>query len=236
VIACTDYRTRVLAEPGIDSEELREHRESCAICAAYTQRLQRFEGRLAAALRIDVGAESTLDNVVPLIRPRAPARLPRRWLAVAASFIGGIGIATFLWLGSAQPTLAAAVVAHMAHEPAAWKASDARVAEPALDAVLKETGVRLLPGMGRVSYASSCPFRSHTVPHLVVQTASGPVTVMVLVHEQVASAQHFNEQGYQGMLVPVAGHGSIAVIMRGSDSADVQHIADSVGREIQWTR
>jgi hypothetical protein len=235
VITCTDYRTRTLAEPGVDSDELREHRQSCAICAAYTQRLQSFEGRLAAALRIDVGAQAAPDNVVPLIRPRAQSRLPRRWLAVAASIIGGVGLATFLWLGSAQPTLAAAVVAHMAHEPAAWKPTDAQVAQPALDAVLKETGVRLLPGMGRVSYAQSCDFRSHTVPHLVVQTPSGPVTVMVLVHEQVAHAQHFNEQGYQGMLVPVGGHGSIAVIMRGSDSADVQRIADSVEREIQWT-
>ena len=46
MITCTDYRTRILAEPGADSDDLREHRESCAICAAYTQRLQRFEGRL----------------------------------------------------------------------------------------------------------------------------------------------------------------------------------------------
>jgi hypothetical protein len=235
VITCTDYRTRVLAEPGADSDDLREHLESCAICAAYTQRLQRFEGRLAAALRIDVGADSAPNNVVPLIQPRAPSRLPRRWLAIAASFIGGIGIATFLWLGSAQPTLAAAVVAHMAHEQAAWNPTDAQVAQPALDAVLKAAGVRLRPGMGRVSYAQSCLFRWHNVPHLVVQTPSGPVTVMVLAYEHVATAQHFNEQGYQGMLVPVAGHGSIAVIMRGSDSADVQHIAESVEREIQWT-
>ncbi|MEO8103553.1 MAG: DUF3379 family protein [Betaproteobacteria bacterium] len=234
MITCTHYRTCILAEPGADSDDLREHRESCAICAAYTQRLQRFEGRLAAALRIDVGVDSTSNNVVPLIQPRAPSRLPRRWLAIAASFIGGIGIATFLWLGSAQPTLAAAVVAHMAHEPSAWKPSDAQVSQPALDAVLKDAGVRLVPGMGRVTYAHTCPFRSHTVPHLVVQTPSGPVTVMVLAHEQVASAQHFNEQGYQGMLVPVAGHGSIAVIMRGSDSADVQRIAEGVEREIQW--
>lgn len=236
MITCADYRTRVLAEPGVDSEELREHRESCAVCAAYTQRLQQFEGRLAAALRIDVGAASTRDNVVPLVRPSASSRWSRRGLAIAASLIGGIGIATFLWLGTAQPTLAAAVVAHMAHEPGAWKPSDAQVTQPELDAVLKDAGVRLLPGMGRVSYAQSCAFRSRTVPHLVVQTPSGPVTVMVLAHEHVAAAQHFNEQGYQGMLVPVAGHGSIAVIMRGSDSADVEHIAASVEHEIQWTR
>ena len=38
-------------------------------------------------------------------------------------------------------------------------------------------------GAGLVSYANSCVFRGHHVPHLVVQTEAGPVTVMVLVHE-----------------------------------------------------
>lgn len=231
---CAEYRRQILAEPTGQSEELRAHRESCEICAAYTQRLQRFESRLQAALRIDVADATVPANVVPLV-PRSPSRLSGRWLAIAASFIGGIGIATFLWLGGAQTTLAADVVGHMAHETSAWTPTDAQVAQPALDAVLQDAGVHLMPGLGRVSYAQSCLFRLHYVPHLVVQSAAGPVTVMVLAHEHVATEQHFDEQGYQGMLVPVPGHGSLAVILRGHGGADVQRITDSVRREIQWT-
>ena len=38
------------------------------------------------------------------------------------------------------------------------------------------------------------------VPHLVVQTEMGPVTVMVLVHESVAKPVPFEEQGYRGVI------------------------------------
>ena len=69
----------------------------------------------------------------------------------------------------------------------------------------EEPKLRLKPDAGVVSYASSCTFRGYKVPHLVVQTASGPVTVMVLVHEAVRHATQFDEQGYRGTIVPVPG-------------------------------
>jgi hypothetical protein len=76
------------------------------------------------------------------------------------------------------------------------------------------------------------------VPHLVVQTPSGPVTVMVLVHQAVRTSMRFDEQGYRGTIVPVPGHGSIAVLMRdsGSASGDISRIAAQVDDAIVWTR
>ena len=78
--------------------------------------------------------------------------------------------------------------------------------------MLRDSRLRLSNGAGMVSYASSCAFRGHRVPHLVIQTESGPVTVMVLVHEGVRKPVRFDEQGYRGVIVPVAGHGSLAVL------------------------
>jgi hypothetical protein len=74
------------------------------------------------------------------------------------------------------------------------------------------------------------------VPHLVIQTASGPVTVMVLLHEHVARSKRFDEQGYRGVIVPVAGHGSLAVLTRGAsvDSAAVERIARRVQEAIVY--
>jgi hypothetical protein len=75
------------------------------------------------------------------------------------------------------------------------------------------------------------------VPHLVVQTAKGPVTVMVLVHESARQVTPFDSEGYRGTIVPVPGHGSIAVLMRDSGiSADeIQRIAARVDESIVWT-
>jgi hypothetical protein len=146
-------------------------------------------------------------------------------------------VAAGVWLTLPQRSLAAAVVAHMAGEPDAWQLTDVPVPDADLNEVLKDSRLRLKPAAGVVSYASSCSFRGHKVPHLVVQTQSGPVTVMVLVHEAVRNPKQFDEQGYRGTIVPVPGHGSIAVLMRdaGSRSGDVERIAARVSDSIVWT-
>jgi hypothetical protein len=226
------YRLAIMADPHNADAALRAHREACAECRAFTERLLKFESRLERALRVDIPPTAT---VLPFAREHAPAAA-RRWMALAASVLLGAAIVGGVWLSLPQPGLAAAVVAHMAGEPEAWQRTEA-VAQPELADVLKDSKLRLRPDAGVVSYASSCAFRGHHVPHLVVQTASGPVTVMVLVHESVRHVMQFDEQGYRGTIVPVPGHGSIAVLMRGSgiDAAEIERIAARVDASIVWT-
>jgi len=227
----TQYRSATMADPHDPDPDLRAHRESCAECRAFTEQLLRFEARLERALLIDIPTK-------PVVLPFAGrAQGPRRWMAMAASLLLALVVAAGVWLTLPQRSLAAAVVAHMAGEPDAWQLTDVPVPDADLNGVLKDSKLRLKPAAGVVSYASSCSFRGHKVPHLVVQTQSGPVTVMVLVHEAVRNPKQFDEQGYRGTIVPVPGHGSIAVLMRGtsSGSGDVERIAARVSDSIVWT-
>ena len=228
------YRMAIMADPHGADAELRAHREACAECRAFTERLLKFESRLERAMRVDIPPTA---DVLPFARGRGNAPgAPRRWMALAASVVLGAAIVGGVWLSLPQPGLAAAVVAHMAGEPEAWQRTEA-VPQPELADVLKDSKLRLKPDAGIVSYASSCAFRGHRVPHLVVQTASGPVTVMVLVHESVRQATPFDEQGYRGTIVPVPGHGSIAVLMRdsGIGAGEIQRIAAQVDAALVWT-
>jgi hypothetical protein len=109
----------------------------------------------------------------------------------------------------------------MAHEPGSWEA-ESTVPTDDLESVTYRSGVRLNDGMPDVTYAQSCWFRGHYVPHLVVRTPDGPVTIMVLPEEQVERRQEFREGGYSGTLVP-ARRGAIAVLAR--NAADVDAIA-----------
>jgi hypothetical protein len=228
VIDCAQYRRVVLADPHAESPGLAEHLAHCRECPAYRERLLRFEGRLTRALRIDAQVAQT--------RARIPRMRARRngWLAMAASVVVALLVGT-LWLGAPHASLAADVVAHMAGEPDAWARS--AVPDPNLAPVLAAAHMRLRPDAGMVSYAQSCLFRGHNVPHLVVQTDMGPVTVMVLVHENVAAARMFDEGGYRGTIVPVPGHGSIAVLVKGEegDLAQVESVAARVKDAIVWT-
>jgi len=226
MIGCAEYRRAVLADPRAAAPELAEHLASCPQCPAYRERLLRFEERLARALSVDAHDRTLWSR----------ARAHRGWLAMAASVVAALIVAGGLWVAVPHPTLAADVVAHMAGEPQAWARTDVPVPAADLGKVLGREHMRLKPEAGMVSYAQSCLFRGHEVPHLVVQTGLGPVTVMVLAHDNVSKTVRFDEEGYRGVIVPIAGHGSLAVLARGADAdlIAVKGIAERVERAIVW--
>jgi hypothetical protein len=236
----------MLADPHDPDPLLREHRASCHDCNLFSERLLRFESRLERALSVALPADVALpsDKVVPLRAKSSRALLRsaayrKGWLAMAASVLLALVVAGGLWLSAPGPSLAADVVTHMREEPQAWRRTDVPVQGSKLEDVLRDSHLRLAAaaGAGIVSYANSCEFRGHQVPHLVIQTEAGPVTVMVLVHERVSEPVQFDEQGYRGVIVPVAGHGSLAVLTRGpaTDIQTVEHIAHRVLDSIVWT-
>jgi hypothetical protein len=227
------YRSQLLADPRNPDPEMREHRDTCPDCSLFTERLLKFEGRLERALRVEIPSR---ENIVPLAAAQPAKRGPLRWMAMAAGVLLGAIVAGAVWLALPEQSLAAAVVAHMAGEPDAWR-TVAAVPDPKLETVLRESKLHLTPQTGTVTYASTCLFRGHHVPHLVVQSKSGPVTVMVLVNESLKHAEQFDEQGYRGTIVPVPGHGSLAVLMRdpGTDTQEVEQIAARVRDSIVWT-
>src|SRR5258708_217051 len=193
----TRYRSAIMSDPRDPDPALREHRENCPECRAYTEQMLKFEARIERALRVDMpgGAE-----VLPFTRKSPSFVAARRWLAIAASVLLGTAIVG-IWLTLPQRSLASAVVAHMAGEPDAWQRTDIAVDAPALQDVLKDSNLRLNPKAGIVSYASSCSFRGYKVPHLVVHTPKWPATFMVLGHEPLRKPLQFDEQGYRGTLL-----------------------------------
>jgi hypothetical protein len=226
------YRRAVLANPlGTDSE-LEAHRVSCEDCRAFTDGVLTFEHRLVRALRVStpISAKFLPFGTDSTARPIKGAR----WLALAASVAIAFVVGAGFWL-TPRSSLAADVVAHMAEEPDAWK-SHAALPAGGLNSVLKRANISLDPRAPSVSYANSCEFRGQVVPHLVVQSPRGPVTVMVLTHEAVSKARHFDEQGYRGTILPIPQHGSIAVLMRapGTTAAEVDAVAAQVRSALVW--
>lgn len=244
---CREFRREAGADPRHLGTEAAAHRDACPACAESLRRTLELDDRILAALRVPVQdrgrsgqARAGLGSEAQRLREsraqdrviRFPAIERRRWMALAASIVGGVLVGSLLWVGGPRPSLAEDLVRHMGHEPEAM-AVTARAADPAeVSAVLERAAVRLAPGIGTVSYASTCPFRGEKVPHLVVQTPAGPMTVMVLRHETVAAATDFDEDGYAGTIVP-AGPGSIAVIGH-APMADLDQVARQVRAAVQW--
>ena len=205
---CRHVRRAIGGDPLNLSAEVRQHIDGCAACAKFRDETLAMEGRLKAALEL------------PLHKFRAPAKpSPARRLALAASVLLAVLIGAGGWLLLPQPALARDLVEHLRHESGSWELQR-QLSPEEVGAVLKRAGVSYNSRLPIV-YATPCPIRGHVVPHLVVQTAQGPVTVMLLAHEKVKSAREFHEGEYRGTLVP-AGEGSVAIVTRnGRDAGGV---------------
>lgn len=225
---CLQFRRSAGADPRHLDDQARAHAEACPRCAAHLGELRSLDVRILAALEVPVpgAAEVTGGSSASIVGIDR-----RRWLALAASIVAGVLVGTLLWVAGPQNSLARDLVDHLGHEPEALVVTGRPEDAEVLDAVLERGGIRLRPGIGTVSYANSCEFRGHDVPHLVVQTGDGPVTVMVLRHERPARPVGFEEQGHSGRIVPV-GPGSIAVI--GEAGVDLDEVTSAVTEAVEW--
>lgn len=229
---CNDARSALAADPRSDDRTLLDHLAGCDACAAYAADMHELDLELRKALEVPV-PEIPLpavpgDDVAPTQVPtpirRTLHRATTRRYALAASLAGVALLVGVLWTAFPRESLASAVVGHMSHEPEAWTAT-ASLPRSEVDAIMAASGLRLVADAPDVTYANSCWFRGRYVPHLVVRTAAGPVTVLVLPHHAVDRNVRIDEQGYRGELLP-APRGSIAVLER--DGGDLQEVAERV--------
>ncbi|MGH8236097.1 MAG: DUF3379 family protein [Steroidobacteraceae bacterium] len=124
------------------------------------------------------------------------------------------------------------MIEHLRGEPQALVRTSDEVAPTELASVLSRSRVTLKPGVAHVSYAMSCWFRGHFVPHLVVQTERGPVTVLVMPQEPAPErATRVDEGGFHGVIVP-APQGVLVVL--GHD-ASVETVAAIVVSALEYT-
>jgi hypothetical protein len=237
---CVAFRQAAGAEPDHLPRSAAAHAAGCADCAAHLRQLLALDALLLEALRVPVPAAPGRVADLPVRSGGAGAaglRWPtrQRWLALAASVLGGVAIGTLLWVSSPRASLAEALVEHMAHEPESMVVTTAPVDPDTLATVLAAGGIRLRAEAGKVSYANTCEFRGAQVPHLVVQTARGPITVMILRGERAAARSSFELAGHHGAIVP-AGPGSVAVIGvdRESDREFINGIARELADAIEW--
>jgi len=184
-----------------------------------------------AADKNDAAAPRVLASVSPISAARRPKRanIWSGW-ALAAS----VAVASMLavWLLRPTDSLAHDVVAHVEYESGSWSSHEQISAADVKEALAK-AGAELDMSSDKIMYAHSCVFHGHVVPHLVVTTPSGPVTVMVLPEEHVKQRMRFQEDGMSGVITP-APHGSLAVIMQGNENIDT--VADQVQQSIHWLR
>ena len=161
---------------------------------------------------------------------RRTAAVRPRWASLVGSVLAGAVVGAWLWSGGQGNSLADEVLSHIEDEVPAV-AAGGPVPAKSVSRVLEQGGIRLRPGAGEIQYANTCRFRGRSVPHLVLQSEAGPVTVLVLRDEPVGAAESFTGSGFSGRIDP-AGPGSIAVVA--AAGTDLERTAAQVRAAVEW--
>lgn len=230
---CDEFRQAVAEDPAGGFAGEPEHAADCAECRAYRSRLQRFDNQILGALEVAVPAlkfPDLADTVVPLTRQRI-WRNPV-WLGLAAS-VALLAVFAINWLqiGASPQSLTEQIIAHLDHEPGALVVTDVAISDGRFAAVARPALVDMDRSIGLISYAMSCKINGHEVPHLVVQGAKGPITILLMPEEFVAAATAIEGASIEGMILPV-GKGSIAII--GTRGEALEHWHQQVLEKVHW--
>jgi Protein of unknown function (DUF3379) len=230
-----EARLLIGAAPAELGEPLAAHLAHCPQCSLFQQQMRRMEQDLVRLMSVPLPPRAD-TRVLPLPVGRRGGPAVKRGpglLALAASLLLCVGLGVMFWALRPQPSLASGVIRHIEWESDSWSAV-APMTATATAAVLAGAGVSLDPADMTVTYARICLFHGHWVPHLVVRTAAGPVTVMVLRQEHISGRQSFRQNGYSGTLVPTAAGGTLAVVAQGE--ADMDAVTRTLDPHLHWTR
>ena len=230
---CEHYRSIIGAEPNSSDPELLAHLEQCPECSQFRNELLEMDRLIFRALSVDV-SENANTPAIQEVRSSTPVTTDNRsrvWRMAASLLVASLIAFTSLWLLSPRESLAAAVIEHVMGEQQTLVRTSNTVDAGSLEKILGASRVRLKPGAAHVSYANACVFRNQIIPHLVVQSAAGPVTVLVIPEAPKQPREEINESGFQGVVLP-APRGVIVVLGKG---VPVDEVANTLLDALQYS-
>jgi Protein of unknown function (DUF3379) len=212
---CLDFRRDALAQPLRLGEEALAHARECQACREFLERQRVLDAELFDVL--SVPAPDGLADRILLAGGRTP---PSRWwfVAMAATLVFAVGLASFGTPFIAGNSLAREAIAHVHEEPQSFTMVSSHAPEM-LPAELATQGLRLAAAIGEVTYARFCPMASGTARHIVVKTASGPVTLFLMPDDARSRRRTIvGADGMTAITMPTA-HGNIAIVAASREGA-----------------
>lgn len=226
-----EARLLIGSEPHSVPSHLAQHLAGCPECTQFQREMVALDTNIRKALEQGPRIAITAPVIaMTSARPTHRRKLTNVWAGWAVAASVALVAVLAVWALRPNDTLAHDIVMHVDHEANSWS-SKQPVPAASTREILARSGVALDMSSDKVMYARSCPFRGHTVPHLVVSTAQGPITVLILRDEKVKHRMAFHEEGMTGVITP-APHGSIAVLAQGDENIDA--VARQVQQSVRW--
>lgn len=209
---CLEFRRHILADPRRPGAGERAHAAECPACADFLDKQRDLDARLFEAMQV-TPPDGLADRILV-----ARGLRKRRWIWPVAASLMLTGALVALWPRLGADELGREAIAHVAHEPQAFTASYS-VPDDALATMLADQGVNLVRAVGRITYSTLCPVGSHTARHIVVRTAEGPVTLLLMPDDRQARQRAVTQADGMAALTIPAARGTITIVAGSVDQA-----------------
>jgi len=223
----SEFIRQLGTDPNSQDPEFLRVRDSAPEFVQAANESTQFERKLARAVAVPV-APNVLADLKETTRTTAGGPIRWRYYAMAAGVLLAITAAGITWRMNALKfaSVEQYVAYHYHHdgEDVLARANGQRADN--IEEVLSGFNVKLAPGLaGMVSLIKFCPTPAGMGAHLVVNTSSGPVTIIFMPDTVVADGEMLAFDGMQAQLVGL-GRGSAAVI--GTSSQNVAELHELV--------
>jgi hypothetical protein len=211
---CIDFRRDILANPRQLGEAARGHAGDCAGCREFLERQRDLDTALFDTMR--VSAPDGLADRILVARGIRQSRRPWLW-ALAATVVLAAGVATLMPRAVDDPLGREAIV-HVAAEPESFVRGNA-VSAAFLDSELSSQGMHLVAAIGEVTYAQICPMAGSVARHMVVETATGPVTIFLAPNAVSPKHRAVTEADGMAAITLPSSKGAIMIVAARLDQA-----------------
>lgn len=232
---CIEFRRIANETPQQISAQGQAHLAQCDRCQAELTELRAQDRLLKAAMTIAPAKE--LHTRI-MMRALSEHRKTRQVWAMAASVLLAVSIGIGTWWTTRAPAMGDLLVKHIMHEVSLLAPSEARVTPKQINDVLALVSTTYDQDISQIRHAGVCLMNGHLSAHLVVEGATGPITVMLMPQEQQAEMETFVHNGFNGYVIPAAGgQGAVAIVGRTQNQTQATRqlaarFADQVGIQI----
>ena len=209
---CLDVCRQLGGDPFTDDNDILNHIKKCDTCAAYATQQKKLTGALEQA--INIPAPEGLASRILLqqsINDKQQHHVNRKQLfAIAASVILTVSLVTGLLFVNLPVSIEKIALNHVKDELQHLH-ENKNVELVKLNSLLQPFNMKLESSLGKITYAGSCIIRKSKGVHIVVETESGPVTILLMPGEFVKNRKLVDDAIFSGSVVPIE-NGSFAII------------------------
>ncbi|MFV2061047.1 MAG: DUF3379 family protein, partial [Gammaproteobacteria bacterium] len=211
-INCIDVCRQLRSDSNSNNPAIINHLDGCDACRAYAENQNKLTHSLQQAIDIDVpeGLASRILLQQSINEKKHSGSRRNRLYATAASVLLSVGLVSGYLVLNKPVSLETVALNHVKDELRHLNdRNDVQLVK--VNELLKPYNMKLNKSLGDINYAGSCTIKNSKGVHIIVQTETGPVTILLMPGEYVKNRKRVDDTVFSGAVVPIE-NGSFAII------------------------